>query len=72
MLLDALNTYSSSPRSREDPKKFLIQSQFGCAMSIYHSFGLLKNHGIKSCFTFLKNFQEKEVKEKVIININLF
>jgi ERCC4-related helicase len=66
MLLDALQTYNASASARTDEhKKFVINAQFGVAMSIYHALGLLKNHGMKSCYNFLKNFSEKEVKEKV-------
>lgn len=66
MLLDALQTYNASAGARTDEhKKYLINAQFGVAMSLYHALGLLKNHGMKSCYSFLKTFSEKEFKEKV-------
>lgn len=66
MLLDALTTFSHSPASRgDDHKKYKVQAQFGVALSMYHAFGLLKNHGMKPCYNFLKTFSEKEVNEKV-------
>lgn len=66
MLVAALQNFSSSAAGKADEsKKFLLQAQFGSAISMYHGFGLLKNHGLKSCQTFLRTFAEKEVKEKV-------
>lgn len=61
---------SDTSHTMSDPQKFHIIAQFGTAVSLYHAYALLNNHGLRSFKNFLESFLKKQFNKKVWVFVD--